>query len=114
MVKKLGKSTLNRLFSGVGNGTYNCTSVEDYNQLTKDDFLIELSSWSSSGGARRTTDASYPQFGSVSTSGGLSKSYDAATGRLTIGGLSGSKNSDTSGWVHFTSTNVTANIYVNT
>ena len=110
--KKLGKVTPTKLFSNVGDGNYNCTTIENYNQLTKDDFLVEISSWNSSGGARRTTDASYPQFGEITNSGNLSKSYNATTGILSLGGISGSRNSDTSGWVHFTWFAAKVNIYV--
>lgn len=111
VTKKLGKRPT-KMFSSVGNGTYDCTSIKDYNQLTSADFLVEVASWSSDGGARRTGDASYPQFGGVSASGGLSKSYNPASGQLTIGGLNGYRNSDTSGWVHYTSASITVNIYV--
>lgn len=37
--KKLGKSTPIKLYSGVGNGTYDCSSVKDYAQLSKDKML---------------------------------------------------------------------------
>ena len=112
VVKKLGKSTPIKLFSNVSNGNYNCTSVENYDKLTVADFLIEISSWNSSGGARRTTDATHPGFGEIANSGSLSKSYNATTGILSLGGISGSKNSDTSGWVHFTWFAAKVNIYL--
>lgn len=85
----------------------------DYSGLTKDNFFVEVSSISVNGGAVDVT-ADYPQQGNISASASMSKSYDASTGKLTIGGLSCSNtswNGDHT-WYRYVNGTVSIRVYV--
>ena len=74
------KFTLQRV--ATQSATINCTAVENYNELTADDFFINVTSLSSSGDYNK-------QGSNGSVTKVPSKSYDSATGILTVSGYAG-------------------------
>lgn len=73
--------------SNVSSGTLNCKSISGYANLTANNFAVCVTGLTATGAATNLNGASYPQFGSVSASGNISKSYNASNGVLTVSGL---------------------------
>lgn len=117
VLKKLGSSQPILLGTGT---SYNIKTLYPtyYADLTADNFIVAFNSASSTGGTRNPDAALYPQFGSISGSTTLTKSYNSTTGQLTIGGLGIDKynSSDTNNvmgtYRYFVSTSISVKVYM--
>lgn len=83
----------------------------DYSRLSTNNFIVELVKITADGGARKTDDAIYPQFGTIDANATMSKSYNNSTGILTISGLECHAQSQTTGWVRYVNGYATVNVY---
>ena len=118
-------TVLKKLGSGqpilLGTGTsYNIKTLYPtyYAGLTADNFIVAFNSASSTGGTRNPDAALYPQFGNISGSTTLTKSYNSTTGQLTIGGLgidkynSSDRDNVMGTYRYFVSTSISIKVYM--
>ena len=82
LYNKLDTIKVRHLGSLNGNGTIDCTSIPNYQNLTVDDFIVAYKSVSTSSYIYMN-----PSGGLGTVYGSVSKSYNASTGVLTVNGL---------------------------